>query len=388
MFTLLKNGRVYAPNDLGIMDVLLVNDKVARLAKNIDGHALGNDVKIFDLTGMKIVPGFIDQHVHIIGGGGEGGFATRTPEVMLTDLTTAGITTVVGVLGTDDVTRHMESLLAKARGLEQEGISAWIYSGSYPIPTPTITGSVRRDIILIDKVIGTGEIAMSDHRSSCPTKQQFAELAAEARVGGILSGKAGVLHLHIGPGPKRLQWLFELLEETDIPITQFTPTHINRTRELLEEGIKFAKLGGMIDITTSSQKIAPKRIQPPEAIQICLENQVPLDRITFSSDGNGSMPEFDENNKYCGLIAASPASTYKSIQKIVQEGILPLEDVLKFVTINPAQSLKLPGKGQIADGFDADIVVLNDALEIQHVFAKGVCMIQDRTPIVKGTFEK
>lgn len=388
MFTLLKNGRVYAPNDLGIMDVLFVNDKVARIDKNIDVHALGDDVKIFDLTGMKIVPGFIDQHVHIIGGGGEGGFATRTPEVMLTDLTTAGITTVVGVLGTDDVTRHMESLLAKARGLEQEGISAWIYSGSYPIPTPTITGSVRRDIILIDKVIGTGEIAMSDHRSSCPTKQQFAELAAEARVGGILSGKAGVLHLHIGPGPKRLQWLFELLEETDIPITQFTPTHINRTRELLEEGIKFAKLGGMIDITTSSQKIAPKRIQPPEAIQICIENQVPLDRITFSSDGNGSMPEFDENNKYCGLIAASPASTYRAIQKIVQEGILPLEDVLKFVTINPAQSLKLPGKGQIADGFDADIVVLNDALEIQHVFAKGVCMIQDGAPIVKGTFEK
>lgn len=388
MFTLLKNGHVYAPQNLGIMDVLIANDKIVMLGKNLNAASFGDNVRVYDLSGMKVVPGFIDQHVHIIGGGGEGGFATRTPEVMLTDLTTAGITTVVGVLGTDDITRHMESLLAKARGLEQEGLSAWIYSGSYPIPTPTLTGSIRRDMIVIDKVIGTGEIAMSDHRSSCPTKQQFAELAAEARVGGILSGKAGVLHIHVGPGSKRLQWLFELLEETDIPITQFTPTHINRTRELLGEGMKFAKMGGMIDITTSSQKIAPKRIQPPEAIKLCLENQVPLDRITFSSDGNGSMPEFDENNKYCGLIAASPSSTYKALRTIVQQNTLPLEDVLRFVTINPAQSLKLSGKGQLADGFDADIVVLDESLEIQHVFAKGVCMIQDGAAIVKGTFEK
>lgn len=388
MLTLLKNGHVYTPEDLGVMDILIANDKVAAVGKNLKAEAFGAPVNVYDLAGLKIAPGFIDQHVHLIGGGGEGGFATRTPEVMLTDLTTAGITTVVGVLGTDDVTRHMESLLAKARGLEQEGISAWIYSGSYPIPTPTITGSVRRDMILIDKVVGTGEIAMSDHRSSCPTKQQFAELAAEARVGGILSGKAGVLHLHIGPGAKRLAWLFELLEETDLPITQFTPTHLNRTRELLEEGMKFAKMGGMLDITTSSQKIAPKRIQPPEAIRLCLENQVPLDRITFSSDGNGSMPEFDENNKYCGLIAASPSSLYQAVRTIVQNGTLPLADALRFVTVNPAQSLKLPGKGQIAEGFDADFVVLDDALAIRHVFARGVCMVKDGAAIVKGTFEK
>lgn len=388
MLTLLKNGRVYAPENLGRKDVLLVNDKIAWIGENPDLGSLTPDVKLYDLKGAALTPGFIDQHVHLIGGGGEGGFATRTPEVMLTDLTTAGVTTVVGVLGTDDVTRHMESLLAKANGLEQEGVSTWIYSGSYPIPTPTLTGSVRRDMILIEKVIGTGEIAMSDHRSSCPTRQQFAELAAEARVGGILSGKAGVLHIHVGPGPKKIDWIFDLLEDTDIPITQFTPTHMNRYRALLEDGIRFAKRGGMIDITTSSQRIAPQRVQPPEAIQICLAEDTPLDRITFSSDGNGSMPEFDADGNYCGLIAASPKSLHNAIRTIVQKDILPLEDALRFVTVNPAASLKLPRKGRIAAGYDADLVVLDADLDISHVFAKGVCMIEDKTIRVKGTFEK
>lgn len=388
MLSLLKNGHLYAPEDMGRKDVLIANDKIACIGENLDCGALLDKVKVYDLKGAKLVPGFIDQHVHIIGGGGEGGFATRTPEVMLSDLTTAGITTVVGVLGTDDVTRHMESLLAKACGLEQEGISAWIYSGSYPIPTPTITGSVRTDMILIDKVIGTGEIAMSDHRSSSPTLQQFAELAAEARVGGILSGKAGVLHIHVGPGRKKIDWIFDLLKETDIPVTQFTPTHMNRYRELLEDGVRFAKLGGMIDITTSSQRIAPQRIQPPEAVQICLAEDVPLNRITFSSDGNGSMPEFDEEGKYCGLIAASPKSLYNAVRDIVERDILPLEDALRFVTVNPATSLKLPRKGRVAEGYDADLVVLDAALSISHVFARGVCMIEEGNVIVKGTFEK
>ena len=72
-----------------------------------------------------------------IGGGGEGGFSTRTPEATLSDLTTAGVTTVVGTLGTDGIARDMNALLAKARGLEEEGITTYIYTGSYRLPLRT-----------------------------------------------------------------------------------------------------------------------------------------------------------------------------------------------------------------------------------------------------------
>jgi beta-aspartyl-dipeptidase (metallo-type) len=306
---------------------------------------------------------------------------------MLTDLTTVGITTVVGALGTDSVTRHMESLLAKARGLEIEGISTWIYSGAYTIPAPTITGSIRSDIVLIDKVVGA-KVALSDHRSSQPSKDDVARIAAEARVAGLLSGKAGVLHIHTGDGSRMLDWIFALAAETELPISQFTPTHLNKSRELLLEGIRLAKAGGMMDITTSSPAIAPQRIQPPEAIKLCMEAGAPLDRITMSSDGNGSMPAFNEKGELIGLIAASPRSMHAAMRDIVNAGILPLQDALRLITVNPARSLKLPGKGRVDIGYDADIVVLDKDLQIRHVFAKGRCMVKERQALVKGTFEK
>ncbi|MEA4849697.1 MAG: beta-aspartyl-peptidase, partial [Clostridiaceae bacterium] len=246
MFKILKGGRVLSPDDRGNKDLLIADKVVANIADSISPSKDYGDVEIIDITGKYVVPGFIDQHVHMIGGGGEAGYASRTPEIMLTRVTKAGITTLVGCLGTDGTTRHMASLLAKARGLEAEGISTYIYTGSYEVPTRTITGSVRNDLILIDKVLGCGEIAISDHRSAQPVKEDITKLAAESRVGGILSGKAGVLHLHVGDGKRKLGMLFEIIEETEIPITQFTPTHINRNPYLLEDGVKFAKLGGMI----------------------------------------------------------------------------------------------------------------------------------------------
>lgn len=386
MFKVLKKGHVFAPEDQGIKDVLLVAGKIAYIADEIVSPSYG-ETEIYDVAGCSVVPGFIDQHVHLIGGGGEGGFATRTPEIFLSELTTSGITTVIGVLGTDSVTRHVESLLAKARGLESEGLSTWIYTGAYAVPSPTITGSVRSDIVLIDKVIGC-KVAMSDHRSAQPSKAEIAHLAAEARVAGMLSGKAGVVHIHLGDGSRRLDWLFEIAAETELPLTQFTPTHLGRDRELLEQAIRFAKAGGMLDITTSSPAIASDRLRPTESIRLCVEAGVPLDKITLSSDGNGSMPSFNERHELIGLIAASPRTVHQTIREIVSSGVLPLQDALRLVTVNPATSLKLPRKGRVRVGGDADILVLDKELQIRHVFAKGVCMVKDQEVIKKGTFEK
>lgn len=386
MITILKNGHVYAPQDLGIKDVLMVGRTIAHIADRIDPAPSLGDVVVVDVSGCSVVPGFIDQHVHLLGGGGEGGYSTRTPEVLLSDLTTAGVTTVVGTLGTDNVTRSLESLLAKARGLEEEGISSWMYTGAYNVPSPTLTGNVRSDVILIDKVVG-GKVAISDHRSAQPTKQEIARLAAECRVGGLLSGKAGVVHFHVGEGKEMLDMLFELIAETGIPATQFTPTHLNKNKELLAEGIRFAKMGGMLDITTSTPTIAPKRIQPPEAILMCLNAGLSIDRITMSSDGNGSMPVFDAQGKLTGLIAASPKSLFNAVRNIVKAGTLPLGEAIKPVTVNPATSLKLPNKGRIEAGFDADVLVLDDDLRIAHLFAKGRHMVNGDV-LIKGVFEK
>lgn len=390
MFTILKNGKVFTPDEQGQKDVLVANSVIANIADCISPAPGYGEVEVIDVSGKYVVPGFIDQHVHLIGGGGEAGYASRTPEVMLSGITRAGITTVVGCLGTDGTTRHMTSLLAKARGLEVEGITTYIYTGSYQVPTRTITDTVRNDIILIDKVLGAGEIAISDHRSAQPGKEDIKKLVAETRVGGILSGKAGVLHLHVGDGKRKLGMLYEILEESEIPITQFTPTHLNRNPELLEDSIRFGKMGGMIDMTSgvSPATGADNSIKPSRAIKYCLEQGVPISNITMSSDGNGSMPLFDSQGRIQGLLVAKLDSLYEEFVDLVKEEGLKLSHALRVITENVAKSLKLyPRKGALRIGSDADIVVLDEDLNIDYVFARGRCMIKRGKVVVKGTFE-
>lgn len=183
-FTLLQGAHLFAPEDRGICDVLLANGKIIAVGAGIPGDIVP-DCTVINLSGRMLCPGFIDQHVHLIGGGGEAGPTTRTPEVSLSRLTEAGITTVVGLLGTDSVSRHPASLLAKTRALNEEGITAWMLTGAYHVPSPTITGSVEKDVALIDRVIGV-KCAVSDHRSAAPSGNQLASMAAESRVGGLL----------------------------------------------------------------------------------------------------------------------------------------------------------------------------------------------------------
>lgn len=389
-FTLLKNAHVIAPEDLGVKDILVAGEKIAMIGEGLSLPAV-YDCEVVDCEGNYVVPGFIDSHVHLIGGGGEGGYATRTPEIQLTDITTSGVTTVLGLLGTDGVTRHVASLLAKARGLEDEGITAYIYSGSYEIPTPTITGSVRNDIILIDKVIGTGEIAMCDHRSSQSPKEAYQQITAEARVGGMLSGKAGVVNVHLGDGEDGLKMLYEITKNGEIPKTQIIPTHVNRNKRLFKEAIEWAKQGGIMDVTSSvsPESGSSHSVKSSEAVKQALEAGVNIENITMSSDGNGSMPIFDEAGNNIGVGVASQISILNEFRDMVQKENIAITDAIKIITSNIAKFTKLyPRKGCLANNSDADILVLDKDLQLQHVWARGTHMVENGKPIVFGTFEK
>lgn len=392
MIKLIKDAKVFSPEFIGERDVLILNDKIAAIEEDISIDGVnGVEVEVISARGKILVPGFIDGHVHIIGGGGEGGFKTRTPEILLTDIIAGGITTIIGCLGTDGITRSMEALLAKAKGLQEEGITTYIYTGSYKVPTTTITGDLMKDIITIDKVIGVGEIAISDHRSSQPYNDELKKLAGDARVGGILSGKAGVIHFHIGSGPDMLKKLFDMIETTEIPFTQFLPTHINRNMNLLNEGIRYAKAGGYIDFTTSSDSdyLDDDETKASRALKKSIREGVPVERITFTSDGQGSLPRFNEKKEFVGLDIGRVSSLFKEVKDAILIDEIPMEIALKTITSNPADLLKLKGKGRIGKSYDADLVLLDEeTLDIDTVIARGQIMIQNKEIKTFGTFER
>ena len=388
MLLLIKNAEVYAPAPGGTCDLLIGGGKILRMEPDI--RIPRKYCEVIDGRNHKAVPGFIDGHVHIMGGGGEGGFATRTPALPLTDAILGGVTTVVGCLGTDGYTRNMAGLLAKAKGLEEEGLSTFVYSGSYGLPLRTLMPSLEEDLLFIDKVIGAGEVALSDHRSSQPSFEAFTQLVAMARRGGMLSGKAGIVNVHLGDGARGLDFLRRIAAETELPLTKMWPTHINRNPHLFEEGIAHAKAGGFVDFTTSTlpSYLEDGEIPCAKALRRMLEAGVDPGQITFTSDGQGSLPDWDRNGRLQDISVGRVTSLFPAVREAVQDEGLPLETALRVITANPARILKLRSKGQLAPGMDADIVLLSAKdLEVRSVVAKGRLLMKAGRPLTKGRFE-
>ena len=389
MFTLIKNAEVYAPEALGICSALISGERIAWIGKDFTAEHALPALNVLDAKGMILTPGIVDGHVHIIGGG-EGGQRMRTPELLLSDMVKGGVTTVIGVLGTDDVTRNMSALVAKANGLIEEGVSAWVLTGSYQLPLKTLLGGIREDIVLIDRIIGVGELALSDHRSSQPSFEAFLSIAAAARTGGILSGKGGLVNIHMGDGKRRMEYLIRAAAETEIPISQFVPTHMGRNPYLFEQSREYAKMGGYVDYTTSTTLpfLEDGEVRASRALKILLDDGVPSSRITFSSDGQGSLPSFDENGEFMGLTIGRVTSVKDELRNAVQLEKIPLEDAIRVVSTTTADHYKLPHKGRIKENFDADILLFTDNLELKHVFARGKMMMKNGEVLAKGTFEE
>ena len=378
---LIKNIEVYSPVKLGVKDVLITNGKVTLMEDETE--AFSPEIKIIDGRGKKLVPGLIDNHVHITGGGGEGSFRTRVPEIPLSKLIEGGITTVIGLLGTDSTTRSVENLVAKAKALKEEGISVYAHTGSYGYPSVTITGSVKKDIVFIDEIIGV-KIALSDHRAPSLTKAELARLASDARVAGMIAGKAGIVVAHMGDGAEGLGLINQVLEETEIPIRTIRPTHVNRKQELLAESFQYAKRGGLIDLTCGLYE----DLSPTNVIARAEKEGVPLENITVSSDGYGSWSKYDEYGNLIKIGASSVSSLLKELQSMVLNLDWGLEKALPFFTSNVAKALNIyPKKGSISKNNDADLLIIDDEINLLYVISKGRVMMEDGELIVKGTYE-
>ncbi|HEX5005320.1 MAG TPA: beta-aspartyl-peptidase [Gemmatimonadales bacterium] len=386
MLTLLRNAEIYAPEPRDARHLLVGGGKVLWMGKDLPALPAALGVVERDCAGRRVIPGLVDGHVHLTGGGGESGPESRVPPVPLTRFTRNGVTTVVGVLGTDDLTRTTGALVAAARGLVAEGISAWCHTGGYHLPPTTLTGSVRGDIVHVDRIIGVGELALSDHRSSQPTLDELLRLAGESHVAGLMTGKAGIVHLHLGDGPRGLRLVNEALDGSELPPRVFNPTHVNRRRALFEEALALAERGAWIDITAFPVGPEEDALSAEDALLHYLGAGLPPERITVSSDGGGCLPVFDGDGRVTDMDVGSPGALAAALRSLLDRG-QALERVLPAFTSNPADLLRLPDKGRIEAGGDADLVVLNPNGEIADVMAMGRWHVTDGRPVVRGTFE-
>lgn len=384
--TLLRNAELYAPEPLGHGHLLVGGGKVLWMGAEDPGLPAALGAEVVDLEGRALVPGFIDSHVHVTGGGGEAGHATRVPAPGLSRYTRAGVTTVVGLLGTDDLARGMKDLLAHVYGLREEGLSAFAWCGGYHLPPSTLTGSVRGDIALVEPVIGVGELALSDHRSSQPTLNELLRVASEAHVGGLMSGKAGVVHLHLGDGGRGLDLVRRALDGSELPPRVFQPTHVNRRKALFEEALALALRGCHIDITAFPVEEGEDAWAAEDALLRYFDSAAPPQRVSVSSDGGGCLPGFDAEGRVTHMDVGDSMALAQTLKRLLVRGV-PLARALPAFTANPAALLRLAGKGRIAVGADADLVALSDDGGIDAVWARGVAQVSGGAVLRHGTFE-
>lgn len=382
---LLRHAEIYAPEALGLNDVLVGGGKVLWIGKN--AAELGAfQAEEVDLEGRRLIPGLIDCHAHVTGGGGEAGAHTRVPAVQLSRFTLGGVTTVVGVLGTDCTTRTMRDLVATVNGLRNEGMGAWAWTGGYPVPPLTLTGSVRDDMAFVDCILGVGELAISDHRSSQPTLDEFLRIASDVHLGGLFTGKAGILHLHLGNGPRGLSLIREALATSELPPRVFHPTHVNRRKALFDEAVELANLGCSIDLTAFPVEEGEDAWTAAEGLRRYLNYGAPPERITISSDGGGCLPHFDGEGRITRMGVGSPGSLMETLLELTASGE-PLERVLPAFTSNPADLLRLPGKGRIHVCCDADFVALGPH-GTEDVMMKGAWFVRAGKALRRGMFEE
>ncbi len=377
--TILKNADLYAPEKRGISDILICDHKIVAIDSPIG--LTGVEHTVVDMQGQIVTPGFIDQHVHIIGAGGKSGYFSITPEVQPEELISCGTTTVVGMLGTDGITKELTTLYAKCKGLEQYGLGAYMLTSYFAVPPKTITKSVTEDMLFIDKVIGC-KVAISDERSSFPTEHELLRLINQVHLGGLTSGKRGVLHIHLGALESRMELLLRIARAYPTLIPHISPTHVGRTRALFEEAIEFGKMGGSIDISTGGTKYD----EPYKTFLHGLEMGVPIGKMTFSSDGNAGLSRKDPETGKVIFYKAPLHLNLGEVRKLVREAGLPVEQAILPVTSNPADNMKLKNKGRIRPGYDADFSVFDDTFRLRGVMAGGNFWMKEGEWVRRGNF--
>jgi beta-aspartyl-dipeptidase (metallo-type) len=357
VITLIENAEVYAPAPLGRQSVLVLGDTIAKVG-TIDrrvADALEVDYEVIDATACVLCPGLIDPHVHLLGGSGEQGFSSMTPEIFFEELLSGGTTTVVGCLGVDVTMRNMAALAGKAKGLAEDGVDALLWTGGYRIPPATLSATARSDILFVQEIIGVGEVAISDERSSDPDPRELAKVVHEAHVAGMLARKCGLTHFHVGDGKARLAPLRDLIDDFHVQPSWLYATHVERNEDLMREAVALARAGAHVDVDVVEEDL-------PRWLRFYEHHNGDFSRLTVSSDASIS----------------SPRMLLQQLRCAVTRHRVPLERALMLATENTARVLNLERKGRIAAGKAADLLILAaDTLDVVHLHARGGWLVRD-----------
>jgi beta-aspartyl-dipeptidase (metallo-type) len=199
-----------------------------------------------------------------------------------------------------------------------------------------------------------------------------------------MTGKAGILHLHLGDGERGLSMVREALQTAEIPARTYNPTHVNRRKALFAEACDLTQQGCWVDVTAF--ETGDVGYEPADALARYLQSDFPQDKLTISSDGGGCLPCFNEQGHMTKMDFASSSSMTQVFYDLVDSGIA-IDKVLPYFTSNVATLMNFGHKGRLSVGADADLLILDNKQRIDHVMAQGQWHVYAKQIVRKGSFE-
>lgn len=375
-----------------------------------------NEPPAIECRGLAILPGLVDLSLHASGDcTAEGGYFDRTPEASLSDLLNAGVTTFVGVLGRDTVSRSPKSLLSKVRGLNKAGgLTGLVCTGAADgaWPPPSLTGSgASNDLALVGEVVASGTFAISDPDHPAGSDTPPADLAracGDCFAASALSGKPGLVYCRVGSGPTGLDPLRDLLTLhfpggaesgralSILPIMPPSLVHGGDDDALFEDCSAWLSDGGRVCLSAGTSigatVAACLRLhragargsthrasgsnsgsdgRPWPANCLCVASDAFAVLPSASSGSTGGSDQSLETRP--PLRYGRPSALLEVVRRLVLEHNLALDVAVAFASSHPAAALRMEKrKGLLRTGADADLLLVDaQSLELVAVIANG-----------------
>ena len=336
-------------------------------------------VRIIDAKGAFLAPGFIDTHIHGIGGYDANDGTAKSILKMSEILCRYGVTSFIPTIAAapEKETIAAVKAIVKASGKEKGAKILGIHLEGPFLSPARIGGQMQNGLSQVDLALMERIWKASDGKiinmTVAPELKNMRQLA-------LFCLKKGIV-LQAGHTDATYDQMIEGMQAGIMHITHV----FNAMRPLhhREPGV----VGAALIHPELSCEIIGDGIHVNPHLLILLMKCKPLNQLVLVTDSlkpsKTPSAETDElyfdkcfRRKSDNVIVGSGISMLDGFKNLVSWGI-PVEKAIRIASANPARIMKQERKGLIMPGYEADIIVFNKKFEILHTIINGRLIKED-----------